>query len=125
MSDIKLKFTKLDGRHKGHKVFKYYVEAVSGSFYLGPSYYHAKLAQKINFNKLRNWCVDTWGYSCEFETYQELNSYNTLKINKINNLPVEVNPHWAWDVCENRSDSKNRIYIVSDKEKAWLDLKWM
>lgn len=121
MSDIKLKFTKLDRRHKGHGLFKYYVDVVSGSISLGVgSYYQTRITHLINFNEFRKWCFDTWGNSCELETYQTLNSFNRDSLKQ-----VELNPHWAWDVYENRSDRRNRIYIMSDKEKAWMDLKWM
>jgi hypothetical protein len=61
-----MKIQKLDRRHNGHKVFKYFV---------GFSFYTTE-----KFIEVRNWCWQTWGPSCELEHANKL----------------EICPKWAW-----------------------------
>ncbi len=104
---LELKFTKLDGRHRGNDTFKYYVTIMDKR-----NIYSAR-ARYIPFFKLRCLCAETWGMSCEREMY--------LKAQHENNTEI-LNNHWAWHTDLN--NSQYRIYLKSDEERAWLLLKW-
>ena len=104
---LELKFTKLDGRHRGNDTFKYYVtvrEKVHS--------YRFK-ERYIPFFKLRCLCAEIWGMSCEREMYLKAQHENQTEI---------LNNHWAWHTDLN--NSQYRIYLKSDEERAWLLLKW-
>ena len=104
-----LKFTKLDGRHRGNDTFKYYVtikEKVHSYRFKSTDYVY-------KFFMLRGMCVALWGMSCERELY--------LKAHHEKNNEI-LNNHWAWHTDLN--NSQYRIYLKSDEERAWLLLKW-
>ena len=104
---LELKFTKLDGRHRGTDTFKYYVTVMEKR----NNFNHR--ARYIPFFKLRCLCAETWGMSCEREMY--------LKAQHEKNTEI-LNDHWAWHTDLN--NGQYRIYLKSDAEKAWLLLKW-
>lgn len=104
---LELKFTKLDGRHRGYETFKYYVTVKEKVHSYRFKEHYAP------FFKLRCLCAETWGMSCEREMY--LKAQNENKIEVLNN-------HWAWHTDLN--NSQYRIYLKSDEERAWLLLKW-
>ena len=104
---LELKFTKLDGRHRGTDTFKYYVTVKEkGNIF-------SARARYIPFFKLRCLCAETWGMSCEREMY--------LKAKHEKNTEI-LNNHWAWHTDLN--NSQYRIYLKGDEERAWLLLKW-
>ena len=102
-----LKFTKLDGRHRGNDTFKYYVEVREKvhSYRFKTNY--------VPFFKLRCLCAESWGMRSEREMYLKPQHENKTEI---------LNSHWAWHTDLN--NSQYRIYLKSDKERAWLLLKW-
>lgn len=104
---LELKFTKLDGRHRGNDTFKYYVTVKQKvhSYRFKDSY--------IPFFKLRCMCAELWGMSCEREMYLKAQNENHTDL---------LNNHWAWHTDLN--NSQYRIYLKSDEERAWLLLKW-
>lgn len=104
---LELKFTKLDGRHRGNDTFKYYVTVKQKihSYRFKDSY--------VPFFMLRCMCAELWGMSCEREMYLKAQHENKTEI---------LNNHWAWHTDLN--NGQYRIYLKSDEEKAWLLLKW-
>ena len=104
---LELKFTKLDGRHRGNDTFKYYVTVKQKLHsYRFKEHY-------IPFFKLRCMCAELWGMSCEREMYLKAQHENKTEI---------LNNHWAWHTDLN--NGQYRIYLKGDEEKAWLLLKW-
>jgi hypothetical protein len=61
------------------------------------------------YNKIRSWCWETFGPSCERDHHITLYRHG-----------VEVNPHWAWSV----ETSTKSIYFVSDTGLNWMLLKF-
>lgn len=115
--NINFIFTKMDRRHTGNEYFKYYVKVASkpiGKY--GTQNYNTHAAI-IMFNILRNWCIDTWGPSCELNTYMMF-AFNNAKNNFSH--PGLINQHWAWNCI----DQQKRIYLIGDEELAWVELRW-
>ena len=106
---LELKFTKLDGRHRGNDTFKYYVTVSKKA----RKYYTSDKTNYIHFFGLRCLCAETWGMSCEREMYLKAQHENQTEI---------LNNHWAWHTDLN--NGQYRIYLKSDEERAWLLLKW-
>ncbi len=107
---VKYKSTKLDGRYAGYRFFSHYVTAV---FPRGMVQTHMSITE---FNKIRDWCLTTWGPSCELYDYEYLKQVKSIH-------PVQdynVNEYWSYYV----KDSVRRIYLTS-KAKIWFDLTWM
>ena len=64
--DFGLKFVKLDRRWKGHDMFEWTcIASVLPQYerFAPKPLAHSDLSKIINFNKLRDWCWDTWGPS--------------------------------------------------------------
>jgi hypothetical protein len=111
---LELKFTKLDGRHRGHNEFTHYLTVIEKPT---SRYYQPIKYSVAGFFALRSLCSETWGLSCERELYLE------LKPKVANNmLDVPLNNHWVWHTDLN--NNQYRIYLKSDEERAWLLLKW-
>ena len=108
MKKINLKFKKLDRRHNGHGYFDYYVTIAQSPH--SPNY---KALNTADFNRFRDWCNETWGNSCERDTYLYLTNYELME-------DYTLNTHWAWHV----SEFEKRIYIKGSEEKMWINLKW-
>lgn len=104
---LELKFTKLDGRHRGNETFKYYVTVKEKVH----SYRFKDSC--VPFFGLRCMCAELWGMSCEREMYLKAEHEGKPEI---------LNNHWAWHTDLN--NSQYRIYLKSDEERAWLLLKW-
>ena len=86
-----MKIGKLDRRHNGHGIFRYYVRFTS--------------AELEKFVDVRNWCWQTWGASCELDTFYHLEN---------------PNQKWGWV----RDSYNTKIYLGSDAEYQWFLLKW-
>ncbi len=85
-----MKTGKLDRRHKGHDLFRYYAQ-----------FGHSEVDE---FVKVREWCWQTWGSSCEIEILDRINK--KLK--------------WAWV-----NDQYNtRLYFETENEYSWFLMKW-
>lgn len=61
------------------------------------------------FNRIRSWCWETFGSSCERDYYVSLNRAGAT-----------VNEHWAWAA----DASMKSIYFVSDVDLNWMLLKF-
>jgi hypothetical protein len=96
------KAKKLDKRFNGGDRFKYMVDvSVSrASDGMWADRIH-KIEEYVN---IRIWAWQTWGESCE------ISSYMTLRKDYV----------WSWDSAHDNM----RVYLKSDKELAWFQLKW-
>ena len=56
------------------------------------------LAKIIDFNKLRDWCWDTWGPSCDMKDYDCIHECQVLKPSTHNDNGTNntLNEHWCW-----------------------------
>ena len=103
----RISIRKLDKRYTGSKDFQYFVKPGNPLLNpLGGFYQLTKLRYEIFFD-LRVWCWQTWGPSCEYSLWSHVSD-------------EQKNKHWAWDT----ENTKMRIYLASDKEAAWVRLKW-
>lgn len=98
--DIKL----IDRRYTGSHFARYRIHINDGELRDFPA--------KIDlYRRMKNWCTDTWGHSCEarYHGYLEHHGYT-------------VNPHWAWD-----NPSKYNLFyffLATDKELNFFQLRW-
>ena len=113
----KIKIKRTDSRYTGHQCFKYVVTIVVTRDYVHwPFKPDCKIMVAVSeFLLLRDWCVKTWGMSCERDYYLLY-----LDFNDPGAPPAPINPHWAW-----HSENKQlKIYLTSDNELEWFKLKW-
>ena len=106
---MKVTVKKTDKRYTGSNVFGYVVDIRNTPFPV----IHTKLnkSQKFSqFHQVRDWCIQTWGMSCEREHYLQLFADG-----------LAVNTHWCWHT----EFYYTKIYLHSDKEANWLKLKWL
>jgi hypothetical protein len=92
---MQLIYTKLDGRHKGKRIFDYRVE-LFGDW--------DQRAQE--FVEVREWCWDTFGPSTELD----LNFHNPKS--------------WAWDISESGSTRRSYYIYLRDECLTHFTLKW-
>ena len=97
---------KLDGRFAGFDVFKYRVQFVKPP-YRSQSLTFWETEIYNNFCTVRNWCLETYGNSCERDMRVHIET---------------PNPQWAWHVNLNTKDLY--IYLQGDKELSFLQLKF-
>jgi len=124
-------FKKLDGRHTGNSMFKYYAKVIGSFDYKRhPSPTQRDHANIIDYIILRQWAWDTWGPSYEFKYYMKISdAKDDQSIRKwrgasavdesLKKLPL--NAHWCFD---NDSGREARIYLKGEEEKMWAELKW-
>jgi hypothetical protein len=101
-----LKIIKLDKRYRGGGIFKYRV-TIKNPYWLPTANIHTVIE---DFFKMRTWCYQTWGESCE------LNEWLIIYGRR------HANEFWCWD-----TDSVNKIYhlyLKTEKERNWFSLKW-
>jgi hypothetical protein len=107
MNNLHLRDAATNGRFKAYPMFKYFAEPwVSHSL---SDYNIDKLSQ---FFEIREWCVNTWGASQEFEVWRFFNRAGKT-----------VNQHWCFDV-NTTNQPMLRIYFRSAAEYALYKLKW-
>ena len=122
-----LQFTELDGRFKGNDIFKWMVSITHNPEYqrfTPMPLAQSDLAKIIDFNKLRDWCWDTYGSSCDLKDYDrvhELSNYTSLAQYN-DSTHKTLNEHWCWSNEENHG--QRRIYLSSDEERVWLETRW-
>jgi len=71
----------------------------------------------LDFDRARRWMNQTWGWTQDVVTRQELinrraNTANTVVQDE------DINQHWSYSVQYN----DYRIYLASDKELSWFQL---
>ena len=109
---MKLKIRKTDARFTGNAIFKYVVDVTAdGSVPIMGSIKHRMANRFNNFIEVRDWCIQTWGMSCERGIYLDIVSVDNTKLNT----------HWSWHT----EFGETKIYLASDKEANWFKLKWL
>ena len=115
---VKLSIVKTDKRFIGSEILKYVISlhpATSSppNYYFGSIYpkIHSRTNRILNFNMIRDWCIQTWGMSCERTLYLDLKLFDIDTINK----------HWCWHTDGNEF----KIYLMSEKDLNWFKLKWV
>ena len=118
-STIKLSIQKTDKRFVGSEILKYLINIENENsspinFYYGSGTgfpnIHSRTIKILNFNMIRDWCIQTWGMSCERTLYLDLNLAEIDSINK----------HWCW----HSEGNEFKIYLMSEKDLNWFKLKW-
>lgn len=98
------KVSKTDKRHTGKEVFGYVCAVQPGKV--------LKLSERYAlFNEIRDWCIQTWGNSCERDHY--LAMYNAGMYDRINE-------HWSWHT----EYYETKLYFRTDKQANWFKLRW-
>lgn len=97
---MKHKIKHTDGRFKGHRKFKYFVD------------FH-RFDKEQNFFTIREWCWTTFGPSKEIEEILRDHSKQEFTNNS-------HNKEWCWHY----DAYSMRIYFASDKTANWFTLKW-
>lgn len=98
-----IRIRKTDRRFHGHEHFRYVID-IPG----------LRRPQRIMlFNQIRSWCADTWGLTCEKDTYLDLID------SKINET---IDYKWVWHHEGFSLDFK--IFLASEKELNWFKLRW-
>ena len=98
------RITKLDGRFAGSHKFQYRIEFVKSNLI---SWHPDEFPMYEDYFIVRNWCIETFGHSCEREM--------------LSKVKLE-NPQWAWHTNLNSDDFY--IYLQGDKELSFLQLKF-
>jgi hypothetical protein len=106
-----LKIAKTDNRYTGARYFSHvvdvkikYVPAIGGNLNTRAS------LRYLEFQTVRDWCIQTWGMSCERDHWLVLKDQEQ-----------EPNVHWCWS-SENYD---TKIYLATDKETNWFKLRWL
>ena len=98
---------KLDRRHTGYGIWKYYINKRIG---IG-----TRDNSNQEFYRWRDWCWQNWGGSKELLEW--ISDYNKLTV--IEKVSCQ-NPNWCW--FNDRFNS--RIYLRTDEELTMFILKW-
>ncbi len=114
----KIKIKKTDSRYTGHQCFEYVININPNRDHIHWPFNKPDFKIMIavsEFLLLRDWCIKTWGMSCERDYYLMYQDYNDP------DAPQNpTNPHWAW----HSEDRQLKIYLASDHELEWFKLKW-
>ena len=136
MSNSKLITKKLDSRFTGNQYFKYQVTLLNlpeGDRFSPTRGFYEDLLKIIDYNKIRDWCWDTWGASCDLKDYDritELKGYPSINTYSDRLEIIEdygLNTQWCFyneDIQAPGRQRDRRIYLRGDKELAWLELRW-
>ena len=126
--------TKLDNRFTGYKHFQYRANLTSSQpvpeMFSSTQGGYADLINIIDHVKLRDWCWDTWGPSCDLKDYiriAELRVFLAVNERTRQSEDYELNEHWCFSnesIVNTRIGRERRIYLAGDAELAWLGLKW-
>jgi hypothetical protein len=112
---MKIKIRKTDKRFAGHEHMSYVVDVVSDFNHVpiiaGRGTSPRRLDRLKHFHEVRQWCVETWGMSCEREHYLTI----------LETDPTILNPHWCWHT----EFYDVKIYLASEKEVMWFKLRWL
>jgi hypothetical protein len=103
--------TKLDRRHAWHKQFAYMIE-----FRKQPEWGIGGTSGVLDFDRVRKWMNEAWGWSQDVETRDEM--LKTITKNGLCNLE-DVNRFWSYSIRY----GEYRIY-VNDAALTMFKLKW-
>lgn len=98
-----IRIRKTDKRFGGYEHFQYVVDL--------PGY--RRPHKIVLFNEIRKWCADTWGLTCEKDAYLDLVASGATDA---------LDYKWVWHHDSFSLDFK--IFLVSDKELTWFNIKW-
>lgn len=112
---MKYEIQRLDGRFTYRDMFEYCIK-------FGGRMSHGQ--GPLAFTQVQKWFFETYGWSAEIRQYNEIIKWVTtsnrwLKSSPLE-LPTECNRHWSWT---NGYDDL-RIYVKSDKELNFFQLRW-
>ena len=127
----------LDSRFTGYSYFKYQVSVINlptDQRMTASRGAYSDLLKIIDFNKIRDWCWDTWGASCDLKDYDrilELKGYPSVSSYSDRMEIIEdygLNTKWCFAnesiaMADGRQRDR-RIYLRGDEELAWLELRW-
>lgn len=107
---LKIEIRKTDKRYTGNQIFKYVVDIKRPRVAaMGGSSTDFRTEKIKLFHEIRDWCIATWGMSCEREHYLSLTAKK-----------LSANPHWCW-----HSDFyETKIYLADEKDANWFKLRW-
>lgn len=108
--------TKLDRRHTGYDVMKYYIEP-------GYVYYpgHSREFRINKFKEMRNFLWQDFGPGAELEYVTiTLGTTSTPDVKPPGDPGIPTLERWAWRTDQNHL----RLYLKGDAELTWLKLKW-
>lgn len=120
---MKYEIQRLDGRFTYRDLFEYCIK-FSNNMAIGQG--------PLQFNNAMRWFLDTYGWSAEIRGYDKMlkwtagttvNGYLRSKMMSkgiMAQRPDHCNPHWSWT---NGYDDL-RIYVASDAELNFFQLKW-
>ena len=126
----------LDSRFTGYSYFKYQVTLINlptDQRMTASRGAYSNLLKIIDFNKIRDWCWDTWGASCDLKDYDrilELKGYPSVSSYSDRMEIIEdygLNTKWSFRNDDIQAPGRLRdrkIYLRSDEELAWLGLRW-
>ncbi len=126
----------LDSRFTGYSYFKYQISVINlptDQRMTASRGAYSDLLKIIDFNKIRDWCWDTWGASCDLKDYDrilELKGYPSVSSYSDRMEIIEdygLNTQWCFyneDIQAPGRQRDRRIYLRGDKELAWLELRW-
>ena len=103
--------TRLDRRHAWHKQFAYMIE-----FRKQPEWGIGSTSGVLDFDRVRKWMNEAWGWSQDVETRDEM--LKTITKNGLCNLE-DVNRFWSYSIRY----GEYRIY-VNDLALSLFQLKW-
>ena len=101
--------TRLDKRHAWHNQFAYMIE-----FRKRPDWAIGGTSGVLDFDRVRKWMNESWGWSQDVETRAEM-----LKTMIKAGCPDDVNRFWSYSIRY----GEYRIY-VNDSALALFQLKW-
>ena len=102
-----LKITATDRRHTGSQQFQYLINFPrSSGLDLA-----LRRARVLDYNEKRNWCIETWGPSCELPDWLLLHGCYP---------DYPVNSHWSWMT----EHGLTRIYLRTQADANWFTLRW-
>jgi hypothetical protein len=102
---------RLDRRYTGHRQFKFLIE------FMGSNYGYRNNDRLRNFLKVREWCHDMWGHTCERDFYIQLKE----EISR-SEIHYEINPHWSWH--SSPAESTYKIYFKDQEELNMFTMRW-
>jgi hypothetical protein len=103
---MKYKVTKLDGRYSYSASFCWCLEFTRSEW---------KGSGVLDFDQARRWMNETWGWSQDVETMNDMARELNKKFQPWDDI---INRHWAYSI----KYRDYRIYLKSDAELSWFQL---
>lgn len=108
--------TRLDRRHTGYNVMKYYIEP-GYAYYAG----HSREYRINKFKEMRSLLWRDFGPGAELDYVTlTLGTTSTPAEKPLGDPAIPTVERWAWRTDQNHL----RLYLKGDAELAWIKLKW-